>query len=324
MTAPANKSQGLHERTLAQLVSLVVAHKYPFEDLAEFIEDRAYEVCEGNDSGTCTQALKQLKRLAEYFEQDSDQSELHARNLADIYLLVGELHLYHDRAKEGATWFRRAIKARDNYAAPYHSLALAQMKQGDNLAAARSLEEELLRSPGNLYSYLLLAELYEREGDEDGFEEALRRLLTRDPENVQALHRLIRHYEREEPEAEVELLRQRLISVDRDLNKAELTIWIYHMCREGKFVEALQALEQLEDDAPDSPTVHLLKAAVYGEMRQFTRKKRELALFKRISNASEPAIRGELKQFEDIFGKPAVAKLSRRLAISSPSADGHA
>jgi hypothetical protein len=154
--------------------------------------------------------------------------------------------------------------------------------------------------------------------DSDRFEDTLRRVLARDPDNLQALHRSIRHYEREQPEAEVEFLRRRLLSVDRDMNRGELTIWTYHMCREGRFVDALRALQGLEEKSADSPTIHLLKAAVYGEMRQYTRKKRELALFKRINHGSLPAIQGELKQFEQVFGKTAVAKLCRRLAISSP------
>jgi len=319
MSARKADARPLHERTLAQLVSLVVLYGYPFEDLAELIEDRAYDVCEHSGSD-CHGTLRQLRRLAAFHEKGSGKGERRARNLADIYLLIGELYLYHDRARKSMRWFRKALRVRESYAAPYHSLALAQSNLGDHAAAARSLEEELIRAPENLYSYLMLAELYERLAEPERFEDALRRLLARDPENVQALHRLVRHYEQEQPGVDVELLRRRLLSVERDMSKAELVIWVYHMCRENRFVEALTALHRMEEKAADSPSIHLLKAAVYGEMRQFTRKKRELALFKRIASGSESVIRGELRQFEEVFGRSAVGKLSRRLAISSPSA----
>ncbi len=319
MSKATRKSRPLHERTLNQLCNLIIEHKYPFEDLAEFIEDRAYEVCEssGND---CREVVRQLRKVVAYFSRPGAGSDKRAQTLTDLYVLMGEMYLYHDRPKESLTWFRKAIHARENYAAPYHSLALAQAQLGDLAGAARSLEEELIRAPGNLYSYLILADTYERMGDSERFEETLHRVLARDPDNLQALHRSIRHYEREQPEADVEFLRRRLLSVDRDMNRTELTIWTYHMCREGKFLEALEALQHLGERAEDSPTVHLLKAAVYGEMRQYTRKKRELALFKRINHGSVPAMRGELRQFEQVFGRSAVTKLSRRLAVTSPSA----
>jgi tetratricopeptide (TPR) repeat protein len=319
MTPRARKTKPLHERTLAQLINLVISHKFPFEDLAEFIEDRAYEVCqESNCTGDI--ASRQLRRLAAFFEEGRDSDDECARALADVYVMIGELYLYHDQSSRAVRWFKRAISVCDDSAPPYHSLAQAQIRSRDLKGAIRSMEEELLLAPGNLYTYLLLSDLYEQVDNLTAVEETLHRLLVRDAENIQALHRLIKHYEKHQPDAEVELLRRRVLSIRRDFSKIELIIWTYHACREGRLAEAMGFLQDLSSRSPENPTLHLLTAAVYGEMRQFTKKKRALATFKQLVDGNGKSISGELRDFSNVFGQSALAKLGKRLAISSPSA----
>jgi len=298
-----------------------MTRSFPFPDLAEFIEDRAYEVCEANGR-TCEKAVRQLKRLAAYYAKPRRGLRSRRQMLADIYLMIGELYLYHGLASRSIRWFKKACQATGTYSAPFHSLALAQANLGDIDGATHSLEEELLLAPGNLYTYLMLADLYQQSGDYDRFEETLHRLLLRDAENLEALHRLITHYEQSQPDAEVELLRRRLIAIRRDFSRTELTIWVYHMCREGRFAEAIRVLADLQARGPAAPTYHLLKAAVYGEVRQFTRKKRELATFRRKIDGDGTSVGSELKEFEQVFGPEAVAKLSKRLALCAPCSPG--
>lgn len=318
MSPRSKKQKPLHERTLSQLISLVVTHKFPFEDLVEMIEDRAYEVCQESDpSGE--KAVRQLRRLASFYEAPKDGVETDGK-FADVSALIGELYLYHDQTAKSIRWFKKAIGARDDHPQTYHSLAQAQVRTGDAKGAIRSLEEELLLAPGNLYSYLLLADLYAQREDYANFEETLHRLLVRDPDNIQALHRLVKHYEKHQPDSDVELLRRRLISIRRDLSKLELTIWTYHMCREGQLAEALGMLQDLVGRSPDSPTVHLLTAEVLGQMRQYTKKKRALAVFKQLVSVNAAALSAELRLFSQIFGRKAVSKLGKRLAISTPAA----
>ncbi|MBD3243764.1 MAG: tetratricopeptide repeat protein [Chitinivibrionales bacterium] len=319
MTPRPRTTKPLHERTLSQLCNLIIAHKFSYDRLAELLEDRVYEVA-GDDGAGIEKAVRQLRRLVQYYGRDKKGGRDRKSYLADVLVMIGETYLYHDNAKRSIRWFKRAIAVRETFASPYHSLGMAYMRTGNLTAAIRSFEEELLIAPGNLYSYLQLAELYERVNNTANFEETLHRLLVRDPDNIQALHRLIRHYERVQPDTDVELLRRRLLSIYRDYSRTELIIWTYHMCREGRRTEALEMLQSLQERAPESPIVYLLKAAVYGELRQFTKKKHALAAFKRHIDGHESSMETELKDFEHVFGPEAVAKLGKRLAISSPSA----
>jgi tetratricopeptide (TPR) repeat protein len=297
----------------------VTSRTRTFEQVSEFIEDRVY--AEG-ENGSVNRTVQQLSRLARFLESERESAGEGRRRLADVYIMLGELNFYHERVRESTEWFHKAIAADDSYAAPYHSLALANMRLGDHEAAARHLEQEIAVAPGNYYSYLMLADLYEGLRDFQRFEDVLHRLLGRDPDNIQALHRLILHYEKTQPEADVGLLRRRIVSLERDFNKVEMIIWTYHMCREQRCEDVLDRLARREKESPDSAIIHLLKAAAYGEMRQFSRKKRELARFKHIISGSQSSMQNELKEFEEVFGHAAVAKLSRRLAISSPSTHG--
>lgn len=303
----------LEKATLAQLCQLVTGYKAPFEDTAEFIEDRAYELCEKKQ---LDKAIKHLEELASFFERMPDKNEENCRDLSDVYILAGEIHQCHDQFAQSIEWFRKAVVVNDRYSLPFHSLAVSYIKLGDTVNAVRSLEQEIQLAPGNYFSYLMLADLYEARGLVPKVAGVLNRLLERDPDNVIALHRIITEYEHDNPELDVELLRRRLICVDRVLNKRELVIWTFHMCREGKFNEALALLSSREAESPDVSLIHLLKAHIYGETRQFTKKRMELSRFKVKNNGNEVFMQGKLKEFGDVFGEPAVVKLHKRLTIS--------
>jgi tetratricopeptide (TPR) repeat protein len=316
MVARRLRERSVSECTLAQLCNRVITRRQSYGDLAEIIEDRAYQECE---DGRCERAGRLLKGLAAWFEGLRRPSSAERRALADVYVALGELHLYHVGARRGLRWFRKAALVDDTYAAPFHSLAMAYEQLHDLSRASRALEHELLLAPGNYYSYLILADTYEALDDGERFEETLHRLLVRDPQNIQALHRLVVHYESDEPAADVELLRRRIVSVERKLSKGETIIKTFHMCRESRCEQALQDLVERERESPEAAFIHLLKAAVYGELRQFSRKKVALAQFKRMSSGRRSSMQMELKEFQEVFGKAAVGRLSRRLAFSSPS-----
>jgi tetratricopeptide (TPR) repeat protein len=313
MTNTDRRDKSPSESTLSQLCSLVIAMKTPFEDLAEFIEDKSYEAC---DKGQIDKVVHQLRRLAEFFERMENKNEENCRDLADVYILIGEIYQCHEQFSDSVEWFKRATVVNDRYALPYHSLAVSFLRLRDLAGAAKSLEQEISLAPGNYYSYLMLADVYESQGEHDKSEEKLNKLLERDPNNVQALHRIIVHCEQEHPELEVELLRRRLISVRRNFNKVETAIWVYHMCRMKRYSEALQYLASRENESPDISIVHLLKAHIYGEMRQFTKKKSELVKFKSKNDGNDSYMGAKLKEFGDVFGEKAVARLSKRLTIS--------
>ncbi|MBD3393530.1 MAG: hypothetical protein GF418_15455 [Chitinivibrionales bacterium] len=318
MARSTDKSTGFDPsaHTLAELCGMVVGMMHPYEDLAESIEDKAYAECEHDGF---EEAKEQIRGIAAFFEQLENKSEENSRDLADVYVLLGEMHQCARLFRESEEWFEKAIVADDTYHAPYHSLAHSYLRRGEEKKAIKCWEQEIHVAPGNYYTYLLLADVYEKRGDANGFVRVLEGLLERDPDNIRALHRLIRHHERRNPELNVELLRRRLIGADSEFVKAELVIWTYHMCREKRFEEALWFLERREKDSLGLTVTHLLKAYIFGRLRHYTRKRRELSEFKCLSHGNENLMRTKLDEFRSVFGERATDRLAARLFVARPA-----
>lgn len=299
--------------SLKKLCELVSNYSYPYEDLVELIEDKGYEECmEGNDK----EVIRELTRLSTFFENIKNKNEENTRDLADVYLLTGEFCQCSDRVKDSISWFKKAIVVDDSYDVPYHSLATAFISLGETEKAIKSLEQEINVAPGNYFTYLLLADLYKKLGKNDEVEEVLRSLLSRDSDNIHALHKLICFYEERNPELDMELLRHRLINADKELIKLDLVIWTYHMCREGRYEEAIAFLNKREGEAPGISITHILKAYIYGCMRQYVNKRNELERFKKLNRGREEFMRSKVEEFCKIFGENACSRIKKRLAIT--------
>lgn len=301
---------------LSDLCKLVMDLAVPFEDVAEFIENRTYALC---IDGKCKDAVGELGRVASFFESMQNKNEENCRDLADIYILIGEVNQYVGCFQESIGWFKKAAVVFDRYAVPYHNLATSYVELGDSKNAIKSLEQELSLEPGNYFSCLKLADLYEQLGDYKKEEECLENLLVRNPENIQALHKLIAHYEARLPHIDVELLRKRLLAIDKKLSEIEIVIRAHHLCRQRAFAKALDFLKEMTDENPAMPMLYLLKAHVLGQMHQFSKKRLELVEFKRMCHGKPEYIRNRLDEFEHVFGKKAVTRLGRILVVTNPN-----
>jgi tetratricopeptide (TPR) repeat protein len=310
------KQQEKHEGlTLSQLCTALVRMEVAFEDVAEFVENRTYALCV---KGKCDSAISKLEALTEFFETMPDKNEENCRDLADIYILIGEVNQYINNFKESIEWFRKAAVVFDRYAVPYHNLATSFIALGDLEGAVKSLEQEIALEPGNYFSRLRLADLFEQLGESEKEEECLKQLLSRHPENIQALHKLIVHYEKQRPAVDIELLRKRLIAIKRNFNEIEMVIKTYHLCQDELFGKALDFLDQRKEENPAMTVLHLLRAFVFGEMHQFARKRKELTEFKQQCHGKMEYMKNKLDEFEHIFGKHAVVRLGKILAVSNP------
>ncbi|HUI91872.1 MAG TPA: hypothetical protein VLX68_06440 [Chitinivibrionales bacterium] len=301
---------------LPDLCKLVMDLSVPFEDLAEYVEDRTYALCAG---GKCSDAVGELNRVASFFEAMEAKNEENCRDLADIYILIGEVNQYVGCFQESIEWFKKAAVVFDRYAVPYHNLASSYIELGDYKNAVRSLEQEILLEPGNYFSSLKLADLYEQQGEFKKEEECLENVLARNPENIQALHKLITHYERQQPHIDVKLLRKRLIAIGKVFSELEMVIRVYHLCMLQSFSEALEFLNTKIKDNPGMTILHLLKAFALGELRQYSKKRRELVEFKQHCHGKIEYMKSKLDEFEHIFGKKAVTRLGRILVVTNPN-----
>jgi len=299
--------------SLGRLCDAVLSCAVPYDDVAEQIEDAAYFEYE---RGGHEHAVKILTGLARFFEGLRNKNEEVSHDLAQVYLLIGQICQYAGKYEESITWINNSIAVDDMYPVSYHSLALAFRSIGDESMSIKSLEQEIRVAPGNYYSYLLLADLYEKNGDFANFEDVLRRLLERAPDNIQGLHKLIRHCERMGGAADVELLRRRLLENDTGLSRIEAVIRAYHLVREGREKEAVEFLEEWGEGAPDVSINHLANAYIYGQMGLHAKKRREMSLFRIKNLAREDVMKIKIAEFASVFGEEAAEKIKQSLRVA--------
>ena len=304
-----------HEPTLKELCEKVLSFKIVYGDAAEQIEDLAYFECSNGDT---QHAISELERLSNFFEGFQNKTGEIISDLAQIYLLMGQICQYGAIFDKSINWINKSIVVDDQNPVAYHSLALSYQSIGDTAAASKSLEREITVAPGNYYTYLLLADIYEKNRKYCEFERVLKRLLERDPENIQGLHKLICFYEHRSSGLDVEFLRRRLLSRTLNLNRIEAVIRAYHLCRLNNYREAIAFLDNFSSAAPDVSIVHLANAHIYGQTHQYSRKRFELSLFKKKNHGREEIMSMKLNEFASIFGKEAGQKIRRRLSVVHP------
>jgi tetratricopeptide (TPR) repeat protein len=310
MTKKRRENISFENCSLPELCGFVKEYEVPFEDVADFIEDRIYAECSDEN---CIESIKELLGLSSFFENMFDKNEENCRDLADVYIMTGELYQYIHKFQESIAWFRKAAIVSERYALPYHSLAIAYRETGDRANAIKCLEQEIKLEPGNYFSVLVLVDLYEQSGDFDKAEDCLRMILERNPDNMRALHKLISYYETRHPELDVEFMRRRLLAVNRNFNELEIAIRTYHLCMEKRYADALSFLSEHNQHASMQ---NLLKAHVYGELKQFSKKKKELTEFRVNCLGKVKFMENKIDEFDQIFGKKAVASIEKILMIS--------
>jgi len=304
-----------YEPTLKELCEKVLSFKIAYDDVAEQIEDLAYFECSNGDT---QYAVSELERLTNFFEGFQNKNEEISSDLAEVCLLIGQICQYSAIFDKSIDWINKSIVVDDQNPVAYHSLALSYQSIGDTKAASRSLEQEIIVAPGNYYTYLLLADIYEKNKEHCEFEGVLKRLLERDHENIQGLHKLICFYECSSSGLDVEFLRRRLLSRTLNLNRIEALIRAYHLCCQSSYREAIEFLDSFSSAAPDVSIVHLANAHIYGLMGQFSRKRFELSLFKKKNQGREEMMGMKLNEFASIFGSEAAQNIRQRLSVVHP------
>jgi len=300
---------------LQSLCADVASLKTPYEDVAEEIEDQAYtEYGRGGLEGV----VGRLESIAHAFEFLRNKNEEVSRDLAQVYLLIGQIYQFAGKFGDSIEWINKSIIVDDTYPVSYHCLAVSYQSMGDAASAIRSLEQEVTVAPGNYYTYLRLADIYEKSGMMVELEGVLKRLLERDPENIQGLHKLIRYYERYVDGADVELLRRRLLSRSEGLNRIEAVIRAYHLCSCGRCGDALGFLAAWSCGAPDVSINHLANAHICGLTHQYSRKRQELTLFKEKNRGRTEVMEIKLMEFASVFGDEAAERIRRRLKVVYP------
>lgn len=294
--------------SLGELCGLIIEGKHAFNELSGLIEKKAYTECE---RGEFKRSVERIEGVASYYEKIENKNDGHCRDLSDVYLLIGDMFQFVGRLSESIQWYEKAIIINDRYDAAYHGMAKSYLKMGRKKHAIKCLEQEIHFSPGNYYSHLMLANLYDESGEEGLFTQTLENLLDRDPQNVMALHKLICHYEKENPKIEVELLRRRLVGIKVRSSEIELVIWVYHMCFENRDKEAMAELIRRREDNGSFCVYYILKAYIHGRMKQHKKQKIELAEFQKCCDRRKEIIDKKLEEFQSVFGGKAASHIRK-------------
>jgi len=302
--------------TLRELCGKVLSLSVPYDDVAEQIEDLAYLEY---GQGGLENAVGQLEGLTHFFEGLRNKNEEVSRDLAQVYLLIGQIYQYAGMFEESIDWIKKSIVVDDMDPVAYHCLAHSFSSIGDESMAVKSLEQEITVAPGNYYTYLLLADMHEKSGSQEKFEAVLRRLLERNPDNIQGLHKLIRHCERDPEHTDVELLRHRLLERSEGLSRIEAVIRAYHLMQSERTEEAAGFLAEWSLRSPDVSIIHLANAHIYGHTHQYYRKRDELSIFKRKNHGREDVMEIKLAEFATVFGDDAADRLRQRLKVVYPA-----
>jgi tetratricopeptide (TPR) repeat protein len=311
------KYKNYAELPLEKLCDMVANMDVAYEDVACFIESKVYSHClNGNYKNT----INQLKKMVALFETMENKNEENCRDLADIYLLIGEVYQFLGYFKESIEWFKKAAIIDDLYSMPYHALSVSYLELGDIKNAIKSLEQEIQLEPGNYFSYFKLAELYEKTKDIKKENELLKTLIERNPQNIQALHKLILNYEKKKSKSNIDLslLRKRLLNIsNKNLNELEIMIKVYHYCAENKLEEAYSFINSFLAENLSNPTLHLLKAYILGKMHRISSKRAELMEFIKTCYNKTEYIKSKLNEFEQIFGKNSSSHIEKILLFTN-------
>jgi tetratricopeptide (TPR) repeat protein len=296
--------------TLEDICTNVINSKVPYEDVAEVIEDKSYEQCE---KGNISSAIKQLKRIALFYETLENKSDENSRDLADVYLLIGQMLQFSSKFDESISWFLRSIVVDDQYSVPYHNLAISYEKSGMVDSAIRCLTQEILLSPGNYYSYLILADLHLCKKSYDEFVICLQQLLERDQDNIQALFRLIKYYEKKDVTSDITLLYRRVIGINKAFNCTEWLIKVFVLCKLNKFSEALNVVDRWQNSDLKTSMTHLTRTHIYGVQKQFTLRNKEVSLFFKKNDEKIEKTANKLNEFSSVFGRNYTLRILKSL-----------
>jgi tetratricopeptide (TPR) repeat protein len=303
------------KQSLKDLCDAVLSFNAAYDDVVDEVEDLAYFEY---GHGDMDDAIEQLKRLAHFFERLRNKNEEVCRDLAQVYLLIGQIYQYAGKFEESIEWINKSIVVDDMYSVPYHSLAVSFQSLGDESAAIKCPEQEIKVEPGNYYTYLLPADLYEKNEKYDRFESIIRRLLERDPQNVRGLHRLIRYYERNPSNTDAELLRRKLLNHADGLCRIESIIHAYHLLHTKRSREAIEFLANWGQNSPDVSIIHLANAHIHAHTHQYSKMRYELSCFKRKNHGREDVMEIKIIEFASVFGNSAAERLRQKLKVVYP------
>jgi tetratricopeptide (TPR) repeat protein len=305
-SAPGDSDQA----SLEFLCDQVVVCSCAYSDVAEVIENKAYDEWK---CGKVAQAVGHLLRVARFFEQLENKNEENTGDLAGVYFLIGQLYQYAELYAESVEWLSKSIFVDDGNALPYHCMGISYCKTGNVHDAVRCFEQELEIDGGNYSTYLQLADLYDRAGKSEKAEQCLKSLLVRDTENIQGLHYLIRHYERQDHSITTDLLRIRLLGVAKQFTETEEIIRACYLCRGNRSADALASLTAFARNNRTTPVFYLAKAYVFGRLKRFRDRKKTLAVFAAASHSRPTVMAEHFGAFERIIGETAVRKLKNQL-----------
>ena len=142
---PAISEKALKKAGLHFLVNCVITGRQAYSDLSEYIETRSYEEWK---RGKFERAIGELQEIVTFLENIENKNEENALDLAEVYLLIGQLYQYAEWYPESIEWLSKSVLANDGNSLPYNCMAVSYLKTGNYHNAIRCFEQEIAIDEG--------------------------------------------------------------------------------------------------------------------------------------------------------------------------------
>jgi tetratricopeptide (TPR) repeat protein len=200
-----------------------------------------------------TRVLLANKRAPEALKR-VEQSIARSPKSAPPVNLKGEILLMTERRAEAVETFRAAEALDPTWWAPYRNLAIAQKLQHDNDAAAKALQEGIVKVKTPAILETELAALYEQSGKPDAAMQVYEEALKRDPSSAVAANNLamLLVSVNKDPRS-LDRAKQLAARFANSPNAAYLDTYGWVLYKRGERSAAVTALQSALSKNPDSP-----------------------------------------------------------------------
>lgn len=228
---------------------------------------------------------------------------------ATPYVLMGRAYLANNEPERARTAFARALELRPEDPEAGNGLAEIALLEGDLDAARQYYDAVLSRHPGHAKTWLGLASSFAQEGREDEMLDALHLAIAANPRAVEPRLAMVRyHVARGDLDQASFLLRG--FTEEEDKLAETLEVKALAGLADGRYDQALVALQKLVQQRPGIAQYHYLMAKTYAGLGNSRRMMEELEraaglapghFYTRLADARLKYVSGEYDGFSSLL-----------------------
>ncbi len=194
---------------------------------------------------------------------------------ATPYILMGRAYLANNDRRKARAAFTRALELRPEDTEAGNGLAELAMLEGDLDTARQHYDAVLARHAGHTRTWLGLASTYAQEGSEVEMLETLQRAIAANPRALEPRLAVVRYHVAEGDVDQASFL-LRGFTEEEEMLPETLEVKALVALADGRYDQALVALQKLVRERPDTAQYHYLLAKTYAGLGNDRRMQEEL------------------------------------------------